>query len=211
SLTKTKTLLLPFGAVNFWETGPRAPGSFVLSVKETSEKLVTHIIEACLSLLENRTPQVPGYSVCEEATPCYQPNFDEKRPYSWDLIKFIYLGESLRNEIPKGSFITALEKLKEVNSFVLDLLEQTKSDRLKLKEIKPFLERSEEIIQVIYQLSTDIRVIIDWYQTEKIRIPPGPLEQIYHQTYHTHFLLKQLIDFITSSPLTQDVKVDASP
>lgn len=193
SLTNTRTLNVSTGDVNFWETGPRAAGSFVLTSATADDINISALTEATKALLYGETSLSPGYNVTNEI-PCYKSTSEAEDSFSWQLLQFIYQGAPLPKEF-SAQFILALEKLEDVNNFALEILTQIEEGS-EIHDRAPFLQRAEEIIQAIYEISSDIRPIISWYRTEKVRIGPGSNAEVLAQTRHVHELVHKLCQFI---------------
>jgi heptosyltransferase III len=191
SLTQTPTLLLSAGHVNFYETGPRAPGSFVIHASDFTDPVLdpSRVSKAIVSMMNSEAPSVEGFFLTS-SIPCYQSNQYHENHFQWDLLNYIYRGLQAP-EFYSSQFLLAVEKLHDVNTFIIELLEQvqTGSD---LKEKIIFLEQAEDIIRTIEQLSPDIKPIVSWYRTEKLRIGPGDQNQVLENTLHVHRLLDLL-------------------
>lgn len=209
SLTQTPTLLISRGLSKFWETGPRAPRSVILAPELAHS--ADHIAHAIDQWLKQQPLNLAAY-YNSWAVPCYQANFDEDEDFRWQLCEFIYRAQALPRKYSR-LFLLALQKLEEANQFYLEMLEQVKSLKT-LAQLKPFFERADEIIDAIYQLSPDVQPIIDWLKTEKVRIPPGSVDQVYLRTYEIHqllaALLEALFDDIAQKAGHSDLKTDQS-
>lgn len=190
SLTGTKTLLVSIGKVNFFETGPRAAGSFVLTGEEAFQ-IEPGIIGKCiLSLLYAMPISADGFELTN-AIPCFRRSSGEDNSFKWDLLNYIYRGF----EVPKHftpQFALALQKLFDVNSFSCEILDQISSGTAQLDEKIIFLEQAEDIINAIQKLNSDITPIIAWYKTEKLRIGPGTNKEVLSRTQDVHNLLNVL-------------------
>lgn len=195
SLTQTITLLVACGPVNFWETGPRKPGSMVLNYALPEDINVDELTQAVASLMNHTLPTTVAGYVSTAGNPCYQPHFLNVIPsFSWLLIKAIYQGADLPATMP-GHFVLAIEKLNDVNQFTIEVLEQIQNGA-SLKEKAPFLERANEIMMAIYDLCFEIKPVIDWFNTEKLRIGPGSDQEVLVKTLACHRLLNELCQYV---------------
>lgn len=194
SLTQTKTLLVACGPVNFWETGPRALGSMILNYGLPEDINVDELTSTVVALLNHTIPLTPGY-LTVKGNPCYQAHLlNQEAPFAWSLIRSIYQGAELPAIIPV-QFQLAVEKLNDVNQFTIELLEQIQNGS-NLNEKAPFLERANEIIMAIYDLCEEVKPIIDWFNTEKLRIGPGSDQDVLNQTLKCHQLLNELCHYV---------------
>lgn len=189
SLVGTKTLLLSLGHVNFFETGPRALGSFILSQPEATLLEPSSVVKTIVSLLAGTTPTSNGY-VMTDMIPCYRFNGSDTHVFQWDLINYIYRGLEAPSQF-SPQFELALQKLNDVNTFAIEILEQIIAGAAVEDKIQ-FIQQADEIINAIEKLNEDITPIIRWYKTEKLRIGPGDQHQILTSTIEVHRLLSLL-------------------
>jgi hypothetical protein len=207
SLTGTKTLLLSIGNVNFFETGPRAAGSFVMSGKDASYLAPESIAKTIVAMLYSETVPAEGYYLVNDI-PCYKKNRDDDNLFKWELINYIYRGL----EAPKTfstKFVLAVQKLYDVNQFALEILEQV-AQGAPLQDKAIFLEQAEEIVSAIEKLCDSIKPIISWYRTEKIRIGPGSPDLVLSKTLEVHNLLDLLCKSILEHCQDQSHEQDLS-
>ncbi len=190
SLTQTRTLQLSHSNfVNFWETGPRAPGSFVFIINDNQIQF-SEIANTIFELLTDKNISASGFYTTT-GTPSYLPNHTELNNTRWELIQSMYQGGVMPTQFD-SQFLTALNQLRDVNEFMIELLNKVKAGS-PLEDVAQFINRSEEIVQALYRVNSDIRPIIDWYLTEKLRIGPGSHEDILEATLKVQFLLSDLI------------------
>jgi len=205
SLTGTKTLLLSIGNVNFFETGPRAKGSFVISDQDASNLEPESIAKTVVAMLYSDSVVTKGYYLVNDI-PCYKKNGDEENLFKWELINYIYRGlDAPKNFSPQ--FELAVQKLYDVNQFAIEILEQV-NQGASLKDKVIFLEQAEEIISAIEKLCDSIAPIIAWYRTEKMRIGPGPHELVLQKTLDVHKLLDLLCTSILEHCRSQSCQHD---
>lgn len=187
SLTGTPTFNVSVGEVNFWETGPRAPKSWVLPLKDPSESSSEFMGRAMARICAGENPSeliryngdIPSYTL---------PNGNEKS-FSWKLIEALYLG----NEFPVTDdllFVKAVEKMREMNQVVLDQLTTLPAASSRLGEL---LDRGDEVFMAITRVCPETAIFVRWIQTEKIRIPPGAKEQIKHAMSDLHLRLANIL------------------
>jgi hypothetical protein len=219
SLVGTPTLQITHDANCFWETGPRAQGSFVLEFLDSEQVSSGQVALAIQRML-------PGHFATDGlsfmgcrlyksilGTPSYEWIEGEPVPlaqdFSWSLIRAIYQGEKLP-EVTAAETAQALLHLLEVNSLILDLLERVTTPD-SLQKYAPLLNQTEEVIQTLASLAVEIRPLISWYQTQKIRIGPGDFEEVLQRTLQIHQDLSHfLLLFAGNDELTADASLTAN-
>lgn len=187
SLTDTATLNISVGPVNFWETGPKATHGFILRAESAQSLLAARAGEVMASLLEGVV--APELITRSRGLVSYHRQESEAESFAWRLCHAIYLGgdfpvsEDLR-------FYEAILRLDEANNVVV---EQLQDERLRGPHTREILDGADEIIQNISRWVPDVSPIVNWYQAEKIRIPPGAGEDILRATLRVHKTLGQLL------------------
>lgn len=187
SLTGTPTLNVSIGDVNFWETGPRAPKSWVLPLKEPSESSSEFMGRVMARICSGESPEelvryngeIPSYTL---------PHGNEKS-FSWKLIEALYLG----NEFPVTDdllFVKSLEKMSEMNQVVIDQLATLPAASTRLGEL---LDRADEVFMAITRVCPETAILVRWLQTEKTRIPPGSKEKICQLMSDLHLRLGNML------------------
>ncbi len=181
SLTDTPTLNVSVGDVNYWETGPKATLSFIYRSETEADVSADRLGEILCQLLDGHVQ--PGLIVRSPGLVSYAADETPVDRFQWDLVQALYLGGKYpmaeRMEILQGAM-----KLDEINNFAM---EQIALIPVKgIETVAPFLDRAEEVIQSISRLVPELSPLISWYQTEKIRIEPGTLEEVRTATQNVH-------------------------
>lgn len=187
SLTDTATLNISLGNVNFWETGPKATHGFIYRAENEKSLVIQRVAEVLALLLEGnvapelvtRGPGLTSYQVKETAA----------NRFRWDLTQAIYLS----TDFPVTEDIRFYEgvlKLEEINTFIMQVLTVPPEDQAKMTEI---LNSAEEIIQSISQIVPDLSPIVNWYQAEKTRLPPGNRTDVLSSTLNIHRALDRVL------------------
>lgn len=94
--------------------------------------------------------------------------------FSWNLIKAIYLGARFPELDDHDTFL-ALLRLNQVIELGIEQLDNAKKEESFNTEI---LLRVDEMIQAISNICPSIQPIINWFNTERSRIPPGDINTI---------------------------------
>jgi ADP-heptose:LPS heptosyltransferase len=187
-LTKTPTLNVSIGQVNFWETGPRSPKSYIMRAEGADGIVSEYVAGAIKEILEDKVPEniirfvpeISGYEVTE--TP--------KDRFCWDLITALYMGsqypmtEDLR-------FFEGIQKLNSINEVILE--QMTFVRKTGLEKMKPILDRSDEVIETLGHLVPDLQIFVRWLRAERARMAPGTLEELISSTTKMHLNLKKML------------------
>lgn len=189
SLVKTPSLQFSVGIVNFFETGPRAPGSCVVRAKEEND-LASDYMTHALDCILNKHDFDPGVFPLIEEQPCYKVLASSEAEFQWNLLKGIYQGEALPVSENKV-FNLGLTKLADVNQLILDNLKFI-SDGGAVEKVSELINRCEEVIQAIGGMLPTLGIVTRWYQTEKTRIPPGTQAEVLARTVEIHNQLAEL-------------------
>lgn len=199
NLCGTPCLNLSFESVKFWETGPRARGSFVLlnmTPSNTESKEVSLSMRAIL--LRETLPQL--IPVIEDS-PCFDVNTKLIDDFEWNLLKALYLG----NPFPITDdilFFKGIEKLNQTNDLIIQTLESCKLNGV--ARFVSILTACDQNFVAIRKLSPRVGIFIDWCLAEKIRIPPLTENEIVESYLKVHNELKVLVKPYTLDDQSQD-------
>jgi ADP-heptose:LPS heptosyltransferase len=196
SLTGTPCFNLSFDAVNFWETGPLAPGSAVYRVPTPGHLIADEVGEAMRRFLAG------DFSAC---TAVVEPTAFERyrlispsgSDWSWRLIKALYFSQSWPR--PESTTqLLALERLHEIAALALEELERDET-RIRPKVAEPFWARLDELQTAVAQICPDIQPLLNWFNAERSQIGPGELEEIRARTRFVYSVLADIIVNIHSA------------
>lgn len=191
SLTGTRCLNLSLGRVNFWETGPRAGGSWIIRASGEADLPSDKFARAMKAILDREKPEL-GVIQTQPGTPSYAGLFPREAEFHWKLVQAVYQGTPFPEPVTAG-FQEAHAQLLDINAFILEQLESLKSGA-RLEEKAPFIDRGEEVIEAIAKLVPAWGPVIRWYQTEKIRIGPETPERVLDRTLEIQNLLQQVLE-----------------
>lgn len=192
SLTGTPVLNISFQSVNFWETGPRSPGSRIL-LFDTPEDVSTDIVaKETLALIQGRRPVASQvYVDSERKFISFKALVGDAE---WRVIEWIYCGiESDFSIATKRA--DALLKIFDLNQLCLEHLahlEKDPQDRTSLQ----ILARADEIFTILRSYDSIADIVVNWFFTEKVRIPPGPIQKVLERTYNCHVGMKNVVSYL---------------
>lgn len=186
SLTQTPCLNLSVMTVNFWETGPRAMDSFIY-LKEEVESIESEVVAEYLSKILNRQsvhglirvlPSIPSYDLQTEST------------FSWELIQAIYFGEKFPI-LHDLSQYNGILKLYEINQVIIENLMM--ASKFKDNTLGKILSRGDEIMSTLAKLEPQLQVLVNWIETEKLRVGPISKEIIISEYLRIHNNLSKVL------------------
>lgn len=205
SLTGTPTLNLSVGQVNHYETGPRAAGSVVLKAASEDELMSNVIGDRFIEMVHGlRYPL--GTIEVKPGTPSYTGSTTREANFVWDFMQAIYMGTQFP-AVEESIFLEGIKQLADVNSFMLEQLEGVRTVE-DLQNRNALLQRGEEVIETIAKLVPALAPLVRWYQTEKVRVGPQPLDRVLSRNIEIQRLLQGVIEIYKpgGAPATQPEK-----
>ena len=202
SLAKTPCLNLSFSSVNFWETGPRSPHSYIIK-GDTEDDFVSDKVATTAYKILNGEKLELSVVIGQKGNPSYRAFSKKEQDEQWNLVQAIYQGAAFP-AIEGSLFQDGIAKLSEINQLMLEQMTfvQKGGD---LQKVAGIIDRGEEIIETIAKLVPSLAALVRWYQTEKIRIGPGPQGEVLAKTIHIHGLLNQVLA-IYGAPIDEVVE-----
>lgn len=186
--TKTPCLNLSLGSVNFWETGPRSPRSFILRRPTADQVLSDSVSEAMTEILEGKDPG--GLIKYIPESPCFLMEESKEQKFGWELILALYMAYPFpRTE--NIEFFQGCQKLHQINEVILENLNVVSSKNL--ERLKPILDRSDEIIHKLAEIVPLLRIYSSWLKAERARVKPGSIQDTIQATIKMHHTLSSLI------------------
>jgi ADP-heptose:LPS heptosyltransferase len=191
SLTRTPCVNLSIGKVNFWETGPRAPGSVVLRGQDETDLASDKVAMVMKRSLYGEKQDLSVITV-QPGSPSYWALQPKEADFQWNMVRAIYMGE----DFPIGEsdlFKDGIIKLTDINLLMIEQMEQIKKGT-DLQRVASIIDRGEEIIETIGKLVPALAPLVRWYQTEKIRIGPDTQEKLLERSLHIQNLFQKVLD-----------------
>ncbi len=190
---------LSFSSVNFWETGPRAVGSRILWAQEPalmdSEKVVQEFClwvdgeQATSPVIERVSNDLIGFS----------PKGFKSSDFAWHMIEAIYTGGPFP-ATENADNISGIQKLKELSTLALEQLDRI-SVEPKDQVSHQILSHIDQILNQLAHMVPEIRPLIAWFDTERLRMGPGEFQDIYLKTRALFHKLSEIAELYT---LTKD-------
>lgn len=199
NFTNTPCLNLSFESVKFWETGPRAKGSFVLLNIQPSHVESVEVANAIRGLLSKKP--LPQLIEAIPAMPCYDLKFNLINDFEWALVKALYLNEPFP-VTEDLIFFRGIEKLNQTNNLIIETLESAR--KTGVQQFVKILASCDQAIVSIRKISPKVSVYIDWCLAEKIKVPPLTENEIVESYLKVHTELKLLMKPYLLEDNTQD-------
>ena len=179
ALSGTVVLNLSSSAVNFWETGPLSVGSRVLFSADLQNLNPSLVAAEALHLLKGSPPTAQ----CAERTGLLEPYVLHGLRYedhAWRLINALYSGAPYPAFESRADLlaIRRLAELAELALAQLDRWDDTRPSNLAVS----ILEQVDQLIPEVGRLNPQVDPLVQWFQTERLRIPPGAVEAILDRT-----------------------------
>lgn len=187
SLTRTPTFNISAGQVNFWETGPKSPRSWVYRWEGSTPFPATVVGSRVASLLEGDVPE--DLLRAAVGVPAFASEVPQENEFAWNLLRAMYLGA----DFPVADdllFVQVIEKLQQINEV---MLEQLGNPKLAVESLAPLLERGDQIFEVLSGAHPASGVLVRWLMTERTRIGPGSAQDIRQQMAECHRRFQNLI------------------
>jgi ADP-heptose:LPS heptosyltransferase len=199
SLVGTPCLNISLPTVNFWETGPRAQGSYVFRIQKNEDVPSDMVAQIIVRMRSGDKQDLSVYPVVS-GTPSYRALASREAEFQWNLIQAIYTGTDFP-QTDKPEIFDGFSKLQDINAFLLEQLSAFSVSKDASKH-GPFIDRGEEIIDTIAKLVPSLAILIRWYQAEKARLGPEDQETLIAKTIKIHEMLDKVCRLYTEAGIT---------
>jgi ADP-heptose:LPS heptosyltransferase len=200
SLTGTPVLNVSFPIVSPWETGPKSAGSRIVQVVSEEKISADEIVSEAMAMLTGRPPVVASLKVHGPVGP-YQEvatGASSDREFEWELIQGLYMGAGFPSE-RSTLFREGLKRLGEVNDLALE--------QISVLRVQPgnvtaagILDRADEIMGHISRMVPEAAPLVRWFQTERMRIGPMPVDLLADCTAQVHLRLREVLKVYEQGP-----------
>lgn len=189
NLVGCKSLNLSFASVNFWETGPRVKGSRVLWAATPSGLSVAAVCDHIVAIKQGQEGVLP-YIERDDSALGYCLHGYPATNFEWDLIKALYQGYELP-VVTEELTRQGLGRLQQACHLALDQM-QGHVGEIKRQGLI-ILDQVDEIFLVIEKMVPEIRPLLSWFQTERLRIRPGQPQEVFRATRQAFMNLDYII------------------
>jgi hypothetical protein len=177
-------LNLSFPIVSFWETGPRSAQSRILPVKTADSISSDAIVDEAISMLNQqpavaeRVIRVPGPTM-----PLLDANPSESS-FEWEMLKALYMGDGFPPP-PDEIFLLGMQRLSEVNRLAREQIDTLRKQATN-KTAAAILDQVDDIIEKIQKFVPQAGPMVRWFQTERLRLGPMPVNELIEATDALH-------------------------
>ncbi len=210
SLTGTACLNLSLSTVNFWETGPRAQGSYVMRGNDETDFVSDKVAMAMKKILTGEKQEI-GMISLQKGSPSYWMLAPKEVEFQWNFLKAIYMSEAFPpNDQPL--FQDGIVRMADINLLMIEQMQSVQKGA-NLEKVAGIINRGEEIIETIGKLVPSLAVLVRWYQTEKVRIGPDTPEKLLEKSLGVQLLLQNVLElYLQSYGLTAaDLQIANTP
>lgn len=170
SFTTTPCLNLSFSSVNFWETGPRTLGSRVVFA-ETPETLTSQrVLEEIEALLDHQSTDHPVVERTSTQPIGFQSRGSMDSAFDWTLIQALYC-EGPWPLVEDRLVAAGLMTLQETLTMALEQIGHLRSPARR-RVANELVGQADVAIHRIGQLVPDLRPLVNWFETERLRLGP---------------------------------------
>ncbi len=194
SLVGTPVLNVSFG-VNPFETGPRSRMSRIVRFHDRESVNCEYIAREAISLLEDDEPQ-DSTLVVSHPTAIAEAEVGNHSD-EWEMARAVYMGAPFPI-IQSASFNQALHQLVDLNELAIQqiaLLQVNKEN----KTASEIIDRVDQVMSAVAEIVPELGVVIRWFMTEKIRLGPRSIDEIFSRTIELHQKLGQVLSVYANS------------
>ncbi len=191
ALTGTPVLNLSFNSVNFWETGPKSPGSRILSFESANDLASDAVVGEAIAILERKQGHAEAVHVSGPLAPYRAPADYDKSQATWEWLQAIYMGQPF--PLPESKLCyQGLQRLNEANELALEQLHKLTTKPLDQTAML-ILTRFDEIIETIAGMVPALGVVVRWFQTERLRLGPMETTALLARTHALHLRFQDIL------------------
>lgn len=177
-LSGTPVLNVSCASVNFWETGPLAAGSRVV-YSERLETLDPADIAAQAHSMLNGTPPPTPCAVREKRETPYTLHGIGFDSFAWRLIEALYTGAPFPPAECEEDRL-AFQRLFELTELALQQIGNWNGPGR--ETAAKILEQVDTMLEEVGRINPRVAPAVRWFQTQRLRIPPGTEPEILERT-----------------------------
>lgn len=179
SLVQTPVLQLSSATANFWTTGPTSAGSRVVYSTSLDEIPPERIAAEALSMLASEIPAGPCALRIHplEQYSLHKLQFDD---FAWNLIEALYTQNSYPR-CEREEDLLAFQRLFELAELALQHIDHL-NDPDRGKTAREILDQIDPLITEVGRQNRNVDPLVQWFDTERLRMPPGSSQEIFALT-----------------------------
>lgn len=179
ALLDTPCFNISLGAVNPWETGPKSSLGFIY--RPAGNVYGAEAARCVSELLAGRVPE--GLMMRTGGSVSYEVLETPEQRFQWELVQALYFGSAYPITDSLDT-VRAAQQLYELSSFIEAQIAH--AQKVGLQTVAPLIEQAEELVFNISRICPQISPMVNWYLGQKVRIPPGSLQEIISATLTVH-------------------------
>lgn len=190
SLTGTTCLNISSQSVNFWETGPVSHGSEIIWSHSLTDISADQLFESCTRMLDGKIGSTENIKVFSLESPVkYDWKNSEGSDFEWHLIQALYTGRDFPILEDPVAF-QAIYRVRELSELALSQMESLSSGSN--SEFSKIMQNIDDTITQVGHLNSVSGVIVRWFETEKLRVPPQEVSTLVEQTFKIYSDLNKI-------------------
>lgn len=169
SLLNVPCVNVSIGAVNFWETGPRAKNSYIAKFLHSDEIKIAEIIQLVDAVALGYEPSNVIKSI--EGCPSYfTQNTSKIEEFSWDFVRALYM-EADYPIVDDLHSLKSFHSFFELNKMVLNEIEQYSNSSGASQNVHlDLLKSMESTLDLLAQKSRATMPLWNWIVGQRVRI-----------------------------------------
>jgi heptosyltransferase III len=179
SLTSTPVLHLTSATANFWTTGPISAGTRILHNSELDKISPDRISREAIAMYYGRYatgPCIRRLARVGSFAP-HDLSFDD---FPWQLIEALYTNKPFPETSTQEDLI-AIQRLFELSELALSQLKQWK-EKGPTPTGTQILAQTDLLIREVGRMNPRIEPIVQWFETERLRIPSVTKDEVMERT-----------------------------
>ncbi len=177
SLTQTPVLNLTSDESNFWTTGPTSAGSVIIYAPDLHAIGPQRIADESAQILRGHSPMGPAAVRRSQLEP-YENCGLASHHFSWALLDALYTNADFPTTEDQEDLL-AFQRLNELAELALQQLEGWEADPA---HVSTLLASTDLLISQVGKLNRNAGLIVQWFETERLRIGPFAKELVYNRT-----------------------------
>jgi heptosyltransferase-3 len=179
ALTSTPVLNISSSAVNFWETGPLSGGSRVLYHNDSAKIKPLAIAREAQAMLRGEMPIEP-VALREQILQPFTLHGLAFPEFRWELIQALYTGSTYPAVTAREDRL-AFQRLFELSELALQQLARWNHPPERQSAAR-ILAQVDQMLGDVARLNANVEPVIQWFETQRLRIPPGSPEDTLART-----------------------------
>jgi hypothetical protein len=177
TLTGTPTVNISMGGVNFWETGPKAPYSRILRLRDKEEDIWQRVVRESLNVLNLSSPT--DAEVYVDSDRQYVSLYESELPLDAQLLDWLYFdGKAPSLPIEYALLLQRFSELGQLGLEQVFEIERHSSNPVAIQ----ILEQVDKLIHALSAINPVTSVFARYIEMRRAEIGPGSLAEVLQRT-----------------------------